>query len=117
MQDIFSALDGEMGDLRDECLEKNSMKVTDLKDYENPMETPERDLCFYKCFYEGIGFIDANGQLDMEDLKEIPIFKDEVEGLEDKTVKELEECLGKIGKIHCCGDLRKIDQCFVNATM
>ncbi|XP_044260940.1 uncharacterized protein LOC123008935 [Tribolium madens] len=113
MQEIFNDLDGEAADLRDQCLEKNSIKITDLKSYDNASAIPERDLCFYKCFYEGIDFIDENSNLNVENLKEIPAISE----LGEELVNEMTVCVEKIGKIRCCGDVRKIEQCFQNITM
>ncbi|XP_015836451.1 uncharacterized protein LOC103313402 [Tribolium castaneum] len=110
---IFTELDGPAAELRDQCLEKNSMKVTDLKTYNTSNDIPEKELCFYKCFYEGVEFIDANGNLNVNNMKEIPAISE----LGDEVLNEITACVEKIGKIRCCGDLRKIEQCYQNITM
>lgn len=107
LQESFKQLEGDLATVRDYCFKEHSVCVTDLKNYDNADDVPEKDLCFYKCFYEQIGFID-DGKIVLDDLRVIP----EVKDLEDEKYEELSKCLGELDNIVECNDLRQIEECF-----
>jgi hypothetical protein len=108
LQKAFNELDGEAATIRDRCVKSASVEIADLKYYAKADDFPEKDLCFYKCFYEETGFLNGNGKMEVDRLELLP----ELSRLEDEEVDKIKECIRGLDKIVECTDLRMLEQCF-----
>lgn len=84
------------------------MKLEDLKAYDLVDDVPDADLCFYKCFYEKIDFIDDNGKIETHKLELIP----EIQNIDSSYHNKLITCIKELDPIEECQDLKKIGECF-----
>nr|AXO78401.1 odorant binding protein 23 [Xylotrechus quadripes] len=64
-------------------------------------------MCFLKCLAEGMGMLSEEGDLNFDNIDNVP-FRDDVP--EDEK-KEFIECASKVGKIEKCEDMAKVMAC------
>ncbi|KAJ3652574.1 hypothetical protein Zmor_018526 [Zophobas morio] len=95
---------------RDYCLEQLGMKVDDLKLAATGDEVPENLLCFAKCLQEKQGYVDAEGTIDLDNMKALPVFSH----IPDDKKDDVMACLENMGKIETCADIQKERECFHN---
>jgi hypothetical protein len=108
LQKLFSELDGEQAKMRDDCLKQNSAQITDLVRPETFDKLPEKELCFFKCFYGKLGFIGETGKINGDKLQLLP----ELIGLEATKLETLRACVVKLDDILICSDLKNMEKCY-----
>lgn len=109
LRNTLNGLDGESATIRDDCVKTTSVQIADLKDYHNVDDTPEKDLCFYKCFYEGSGFLSEDGKFKVDAVDVLVALSKQ----KDIEVDKIKECVKDVDKIVECTDLLKLEKCFI----
>ena len=105
---MFEDMGEEGNKMRDECFTENEMSLADLHDYDKAEDIPEKELCFYKCFFQKSYVVDKDGKVIIESIKAI----EEVKDLEESDRETFTNCLKEIKPVLECKDMVEFEKCF-----
>lgn len=102
---IFQQYEEYYDEIETKCRKREGLTQQIVDNIDPYGDLPEKVHCFVKCYFEEVGYIDANGYVVERKIKQEFIFDSEKEKI------QIFECLQGVGRVKTCADVVKVRDC------
>ncbi|XP_044761670.1 uncharacterized protein LOC123318953 isoform X2 [Coccinella septempunctata] len=110
---LFVVLIAYVAAEKGKCAKEHNIDQPDFEELKkNPIDPPEKMLCFFKCEYERVGALNADKTVDADKLVEELV---KWRRLRETAKNEIKECVQKLTvPVNSCPDVKPYHLCVHN---